>query len=796
MAAMRWPGRIGLALAVALVVGLVATAARVERWLGGGRPTRLVFEVSLPDIRHADRDQVIEAAWRVRLRGRSPEIRRGAGPSQVIVTVDGTTADGDALSGALERPGQLELYEVVNDTAVARRWYARAHGGALGPDVRGVPDSWTNDRTGEIFTDYYLTAPTVAALDDAIGRLSADDPVPDDLRVVHERVVPPPEVEGARPHVRTYLVAAPPHLDGRAIARASVSYDQYTMRPDVVVHFTAEGTHRFAELTAAMVGRKLAIVLDDVVTSAPIVQQAIEGGATTIRMGAASSADVEAQAHALVAALRTGGALPDGIRATLSEARAGKAGLTWPPRIAVALLAGILGFFLAGWLARRVMPVLEVPTARGLRGVPQVAFAAALTVGLPALLIWLAGSGELPLPYVNSVVLDGIAAGGGGASSAFYAQVSVFALGVLPIVSAFWVVELVAAVVPRWRATRLGPAAGRRGLDRATLIVGFVLAALQGYFVVKYLASFDGRGAAVVVDGPWHHPMLILTLLAGVSVHVIVAELITRRGLCNGYLALIGVAAAHALYARLAAAPMPGLRDHRVALLAAVLALAVVAVVVTALRDRRTRTRQPWPVLTALVGLGEAIGLVMLLVFAVDLVGWGPVDGARLAWFTSRPLWFDVLFSAGALALVVRWQRLEITGLALATAAALLATLYAVRWLTPPVLAFATMILPATYIAFLAVEVALALRARAGMVAPVAVLAVHDVDRADRAADVLAAAGIAASVENLRLRAFLRGLASYAPIVIRVAAADAEGAVAVIAGAEADRDPRVAAFVG
>ena len=142
----------------------------------------------------------------------------------------------------------------------------------------------------------------------------------------------------------------------------------------------------------------------------------------------------------------------------------------------------------------------------------------------------------------------------------------------------------------------------------------------------------------------------------------------------------------------------------------------------------------------------------------------------------------------------MRWQRLELTGLALATAAVLLATLFSVRWLTPPALAIAAMILPATYIAFLAVEVALALRARAGMVAPVAVLAVHDVNRADRAADALAAAGIAASVENRRLRALLRGLAGYAPIVIRVAADDAEGARALIAGAEADRDPRVEAF--
>lgn len=87
-----------------------------------------------------------------------------------------------------------------------------------------------------------------------------------------------------------------------------------------------------------------------------------------------------------------------------------------------------------------------------------------------------------------------------------------------------------------------------------------------------------------------------------------------------------------------------------------------------------------------------------------------------------------------------------------------------------------------------------ALVARLPMARPTAILAIHDVDRADRAADALAGAGIAASIENRRTRALLRGLGGFAPIVIRVDRADAERAIAAIGEAEAARDPRVAAF--
>ena len=102
--------------------------------------------------------------------------------------------------------------------------------------------------------------------------------------------------------------------------------------------------------------------------------------------------------------------------------------------------------------------------------------------------------------------------------------------------------------------------------------------------------------------------------------------------------------------------------------------------------------------------------------------------------------------------------------------------------------------MPTVLLTGLVLEAGLAARARLGQTSLRVVLAVHDVDRADRAAAALAAAAVPASVEGLRLRAILRGLGAFAPIVVRVAAVDAERAVAVIAEVEAARDPAVTAF--
>ena len=86
------------------------------------------------------------------------------------------------------------------------------------------------------------------------------------------------------------------------IEEANVVADEWGV--GIYAELTRDAAVRFSDLTAANVGRKLAIVVDDVVMSAPIIQDRIGGGHVQITLGQGPDELVEAEA--LVAALRPG----------------------------------------------------------------------------------------------------------------------------------------------------------------------------------------------------------------------------------------------------------------------------------------------------------------------------------------------------------------------------------------------------------------------------------------------------------------------------------------------------------
>ncbi|MBI4846444.1 MAG: protein translocase subunit SecD [Candidatus Omnitrophica bacterium] len=92
-------------------------------------------------------------------------------------------------------------------------------------------------------------------------------------------------------------------MTGESLAHAIVDRDQYG-RPSIKLEFTKEGARMFSNITGANVGRRLAIVLDAEVYSAPVINERISGGNAEIT----GSFTVE-QANDLSTVLRTG-ALP------------------------------------------------------------------------------------------------------------------------------------------------------------------------------------------------------------------------------------------------------------------------------------------------------------------------------------------------------------------------------------------------------------------------------------------------------------------------------------------------------
>lgn len=110
---------------------------------------------------------------------------------------------------------------------------------------------------------------------------------------------------------------------------------------------------------------------------------------------------------------------------------------------------------------------------------------------------------------------------------------SLFALGVMPVFSGYWVVEVVAFLVPRLSRLRHENPEGRLKLERAAWVVALVLAAIQAYSLSLTLNSFTGGSGAVSAVS------LVVSLVGGVCVQFVLAQFITRQRLMNGFLALL-----------------------------------------------------------------------------------------------------------------------------------------------------------------------------------------------------------------------------------------------------------------
>ncbi|HEX8966023.1 MAG TPA: protein translocase subunit SecD [Patescibacteria group bacterium] len=71
-------------------------------------------------------------------------------------------------------------------------------------------------------------------------------------------------------------------LTGKDLQSSSVTFDQNNGSPQVQLQFTSEGAKKFATITSQNIGKVVAIVLDNQVVEAPVVQQAITNGNAVI----------------------------------------------------------------------------------------------------------------------------------------------------------------------------------------------------------------------------------------------------------------------------------------------------------------------------------------------------------------------------------------------------------------------------------------------------------------------------------------------------------------------------------
>jgi preprotein translocase subunit SecY len=109
-------------------------------------------------------------------------------------------------------------------------------------------------------------------------------------------------------------------------------------------------------------------------------------------------------------------------------------------------------------------------------------------------------------------------------------RLSIFALGVMPYISASIIIQMMAVVVPQLAAIKKEGESGRRKLTQYTRYGTVVLAAVQG---ASAAIAFQNQGV-VIAPGPQFVFVATATLVAGTMFLMWLGEQITERGLGNG----------------------------------------------------------------------------------------------------------------------------------------------------------------------------------------------------------------------------------------------------------------------
>ena len=119
-------------------------------------------------------------------------------------------------------------------------------------------------------------------------------------------------------------------VTGDYITDAAVQQDQSSGLGQyyVLVSFSPAGADRFEEVTGANVGKRFAIILDDVIDSAPVIKTKIGGGRATITMGAGDPEKQLADARKLELVLRSPVRSPRRSRRRTSRSSARRSGAT------------------------------------------------------------------------------------------------------------------------------------------------------------------------------------------------------------------------------------------------------------------------------------------------------------------------------------------------------------------------------------------------------------------------------------------------------------------------------------
>ncbi|MFO0456421.1 MAG: preprotein translocase subunit SecY [Alphaproteobacteria bacterium] len=245
---------------------------------------------------------------------------------------------------------------------------------------------------------------------------------------------------------------------------------------------------------------------------------------------------------------------------------------------------------------------------------------------LGALIIYRLGT-YIPIPGIDPQILAQIFAqhqGGvlgvfnmfsGGALS----RMTIFALAVMPYISASIIMQLMTVAVPSLAALKKEGESGRRKINQYTRYGTVVLAALQAYGIAIGLEGMQMQNgaSAVIHPGAFFHFTTVVTLTGGTMFLMWLGEQITQRGIGQGISLIIFAGIIANLPSALASMfelGRKGVMSTSVILLVVVIALGLIALIVYMERaQRRVLVQYPKRQVGNKITQGEATHLPMKL---------------------------------------------------------------------------------------------------------------------------------------------------------------------------------------
>ncbi len=114
-------------------------------------------------------------------------------------------------------------------------------------------------------------------------------------------------------------------------------------------------------------------------------------------------------------------------------------------------------------------------------------------------------------------------------------RMTVFALNIMPYISASIIVQLMSAAIPQLETLKKEGESGRKKLNQYTRYLTVLIALFQSYGIAIGLESMRGSfGSAVIDPGMFFRFSCVITLVGGTMFLMWIGEQITARGVGNG----------------------------------------------------------------------------------------------------------------------------------------------------------------------------------------------------------------------------------------------------------------------